>query len=776
MLRTVLLLIILFAYTLQAGDYRITEVNLLASAGLKINAAGPLLVKCDIRRNRILVAHTQSSALSVISGSDHKVRNIPLSSRAIQHLKDESFTFNPGNGHVYLIGDHCLHIINPETCDAICIPTDKQYEMVAVNPDDERAFLVSRESRRMAVVDPQKAQISYIDWAQREEELRNLNQTPPPPIRKVAVDEKLNALYAIDGYTGVLYRFNLRTLKLISKRTLNVQPGARWHWAGVNSKSHYLYLVIEDARRRVKQAVKIDLQGEDDTIVDLPSYTEAVGITYNPKRDEVYIPYDNHPSLHIVDFKHNGALNEVALPLYGNDASAIDLQNNRLYVSSWAYGEIEIVDLNRRKFIGRVSDLGILPHTFTMCFNPHNGNLYIPIGATAVNGTFGAAVTAINPQTRHIQKIYTGWAPVDLIRLADTEDFLVFNSEDKMARVSTDGTYKTFVLPFDYPHQAVYSKNENIYLSYGPHQSYWPTVYIWSAKDGIMLIHKRNLEIWNRRIPRLAQKIVLDGEGRLYALQNSWGKESQFLTVLQDEVREFDARKRLVLPDTVNRETIQRILKYDKQRNWLYIVKAAETESLSGYLQIIDVADRKQIKKIGVGPLPTDLYFDEKNIYVTNFKMNSVTKVAKEGGNVRVFPTGARPLKLAGLGKSVYCISHKDGMLEKIDKDGKEWKIPIDDAKPDNIYSDGKKLWITLHAKDALFIELFDPATEKFEMILRFAYPFGQTGFDHTNNSFYLSGQYADCIYELNRIKQDKKERLWVSDFLSGRLFIIEKN
>ncbi len=775
MIRSTVIFIAFICYSLQAGDYRVKEINLLESVHLKINAACPLLVKSDLRRNRILVAHTQSSALSVISGVDHTIRNISLQSRAIQHLKEESFTFNPQNGHVYLIGERCLHIANPETGESNCIPTDKQYEMVAVNPGDGRAFLVSRESRRMAVVDPQKSDITYIDWAEKEEALRNLNQTPPPPIRKVMVDEKLNRVFAVDGYTATLYQFELQTLKPVGKRKLNLRPGARWHWAGINKETHHLYLVIEDDKRRVNQAVKIDLKGKNDVIVDLPSFTEAVGVNYNPQRDEVYIPYDNHPSLHIIDFKQSVRLTEVALPLYGNDASAIDLRNNRLYVASWAYGEIEIIDLTERKFIGRIPNLGILPHTFTMCFNPQNGNLYIPIGATAVNGTFGAAITAIHPQSGKIEKVYTGWAPVDLIQLPDTKDFLVFNSEDKMARVKPNGAYKIYSLPFDYPHQAVYSKNENIYVSYGPHQSYWPDVYIWGAKDGILLIHKKDLQIWDRRIPRLAQKITLDGEGRLYALQNSWGKENQFLTVLKDEVREFNPRQRLVLPDTVNRETIQRILKYDKHRNWLYLVKAGEADTLPGSLQIIDVARRKQLKKITVGPVPADIFFNQENIYVANFKKNTITRVCKEDGTIGLYTTAEQPLKLAGLGKNVYCISHKNGTLETIGSKQKVWTIPVKGAKADNLYSDGKQLWITMHSMEALYIVRFDVSSENFETVLSFAYPFGDTSFDHTNNSFYLNGQFADCIYELNRIKKDKKGRLWVSDFLSGRLFIIEE-
>ncbi|HGY55766.1 MAG TPA: hypothetical protein ENK44_08700 [Caldithrix abyssi] len=775
MLKFIFVCFFSFFSVLQAGSYRITEVNFLPAAGLNINAAGPLLVRTDAKRNRILVAHTQSSAVSVISGDNHSVQNIPLTSRAIQHLKEESFTHNPQNGQVYLIGDHCLHIANPETGRARSIATDKQYEMVAVNPADGRAFLVGRESRRMAVIDPRNNEITYVEWAEKEEPLRNLNQTPPPPIRKVLVDEQLNSVFAVDGYTGLLYRFDLKTLKLRKKRTLPVQPGARWHWAGVNKKTHHFYLVIENARRRVKQAIKIDLQNGRDMVVDLPSFTEAVGINYNPLRDEIYIPYDNHPSLHVVDFRRGGTLSEVALPLYGNDASAIDAQNNRLYVASWAYGEIEIIDLTARKFIGRIPDLGILPHTFTMCFNPNNGNLYIPIGATAVNGTFGAAVTFISTHNRHKQKIYTGWAPVDLIQLPGSEDFLVFNSEDQMARVQPDGTFQIHPLPFDYPHQAAYSKEENIYVSYGPHQSYWPDVYIWGAKDGIMRIDKNDLNIWNRRIPRLAQRIIVDKEGRLYALQNSWGKEPQFLTILKDEVREFNARERLVLPDTVSRETIQRILKYDEPLNRLYVGKAAEADTLPGYLQIIDLVDGGQLSKIAVGPSPSDLYFDSAQIYVSNFLQNSISVVNKKNGNTRTVKCPEHPVKLAGLGGQVYCLSHSENILTRIGESEKQWPVPAEGARPDNLYSDGKKLWITAHAPDAFYLLNFDPQNERFETVWQSNYPYGDTRFDHTNNSFYLTGQFADCVYRLNQIRKDKKGRLWIMDFLSGRLFIVEE-
>ena len=139
------------------------------------------------------------------------------------------------------------------------------------------------------------------------------------------------------------------------------------------------------------------------------------------------------------------------------------------------------------------------------------------------------------------------------------------------------------------------------------------------TSSGILAIDLKTLEVSDRRIPRLAQQIVTDTEGILYCLQNSWGKEKQFLTVFEDEVREFDQRKRIVLEDEVDRETIQRILEYNKESNELYLVKVGERDTDPGRLQIIDLESRKQIKSIDLGLNPTDLLINDKHIYVTNF-------------------------------------------------------------------------------------------------------------------------------------------------------------
>ncbi|HEX7503080.1 MAG TPA: hypothetical protein VF451_06640, partial [Acidobacteriota bacterium] len=72
-----------------------------------------------------------------------------------------------------------------------------------------------------------------------------------------------------------------------------------------------------------------------------------------------------------------------------------------------------------------------------------------------------------------------------------------------------------------------------------------------------------------------------------------------------------------------------------------------------------------------------------------------------------------------------------------------------------------------------LFIISFDPRTKKFALLHREKYPFGETGFAGNNSSFFVRGQFGDCLYDLSKIRTDAQGRIWVSDFLSGKLFIL---
>lgn len=334
------LLILTISITGLFAQKKITEVDFLKTIGVKINSSGPVLLRMDNERNRIICANANSSSISLIDGSTGKVRNIPTGKRALQHLKDESFYLDELTGNAYLIGDKCIVAVYPDKNISSVIETVKQYESVTV---DKRGivFLAGRESKNIAIADIKNNQIDHINWVDFTEPLVNLNQTPPPPIRKVIYLPNIDKIAALDGYKSMFYLINPETYAVEKVRTLKTLTAARWHFAGIDKIKNRIYMVIETKERKVVQAVEIDASTGKDVYVDLPGFTEGVGVIYNSKRNEVYIPYDNHASVHVVDFnKAGGNMAEIKIPLYGNDGSALDINKDILYIASWAYGEI----------------------------------------------------------------------------------------------------------------------------------------------------------------------------------------------------------------------------------------------------------------------------------------------------------------------------------------------------------------------------------------------------------------------------------------------------
>jgi DNA-binding beta-propeller fold protein YncE len=757
-----------------AAEVSVTTIDFLKEAGLAVNGAGPVLVRMDAIRDRLIVANTLSSSISFIDCRDHSVLNVPVQGRALQHLKAEALTFRRKTGEVYLIGSRCFSIASSDGAASKTIQTGAQFESIAVDEETGNAFLAGRESKELGFYSAKSGKLAMLPWLATREELINLNATPPPPIRKVVAAPELNRIVGVDGYTSAIFLFDGRNGKLVDSRGLKLTSGGRWHLAGYDETTHRLYLVVETNARRVIEAAKIDVLTGEGEVVQLPQFTEGVGIVYNPARDEVYIPYDNHPSVHVVDFRENGKITEIKLPAYGNDASAVDAKNGVLYVASWAQGEIDVVDIAERKLVKRITDLGIIPHMFTMAHNPNNNLLYYPKGASAVNGTFGAAVTALDPAAGAAKKIYTGWAPIDLVEVRARNSFFVFNSEDQFAEVRMDGRYELRRLPRDYPVESIVTPAGNVYLSYGPHQSYWPVVYIWGAKDGILGIAAGDLGFYDRRIPRQAQRMVIDTAGTLYFTQNLWGKEEQMLGTLADEIRLFEIGARITVPDTIDRENTQRILRFDPGKNRIYLARVAEKDGDPGILHVIDPAARKGVSRIAVGTGPSDLVFDDENIYVANFESKSVSVVDKTGFAERKIVSGNGPLKLCRLGDKVYVINHADNTLQEVREGGATWPIPYE-GLPDNLFAWGDRLVVTSHSARALSVAQFDPATAKFTLLHSEKYPYGDTRFDSRNVSFYLSGQFGDAVYSLTNGKTAADGRLWVTDFLSGKLMVFGK-
>ena len=168
-----------------AADATVTTFDLARRAGFEINAAGPILVQADPARNRVIAANSLSSSLTVIDGENDRVTNIPVGRRGLQHLKAAALTVRRANGTVYLVATKSLIVVEPETGSATTIPTEHQFESVAVDEATGNAFVCGRESRGIGFFDAAKGELRMVPWLERAEKLENLNQTPPPPSRRV---------------------------------------------------------------------------------------------------------------------------------------------------------------------------------------------------------------------------------------------------------------------------------------------------------------------------------------------------------------------------------------------------------------------------------------------------------------------------------------------------------------------------------------------------------------------------------------------------------------
>ena len=215
----------LFLTVNARSEISIKTVDFLKEVGVSVNAAGPLFVQADPDRNRIVVANTLSSSVSIIDGETHGVVNIPIEGRALQHLKSEALTLNKQTGDVCLVGAKAFHIVYPEKESATSIPTEVQFESIAVDESTGNIFLAGRESKSMGFYEAGSQELKLRKWLDHEEKLINLNQTPPPPIRKVIADNVLQNVIAVDGYTSTFYLFDSNNGKVLKSRPIPLTTG-----------------------------------------------------------------------------------------------------------------------------------------------------------------------------------------------------------------------------------------------------------------------------------------------------------------------------------------------------------------------------------------------------------------------------------------------------------------------------------------------------------------------------------------------------------------------
>ncbi len=141
---------------------------------------------------------------------------------------------------------------------------------------------------------------------------------------------------------------------------------------------------------------------------------------------------------------------------------------------------------------------------------------------------------------------------------------------------------------------------------------------------------------------------------------------------------------------------------------------------------------------------------------------------------VETIETGKEPLGICAAAGDVFVITHAGNTLERITGERLAKKIP-NGASPDNVFAWGDRVVITSHDAGALYVTEFDPKTRRFALLHKESYPFGETRFDTGNVSFYIRGQFGDAVFSITEGRTDKDGRLWITDFLSGKAFILER-
>jgi hypothetical protein len=132
------------------------------------------------------------------------------------------------------------------------------------------------------------------------------------------------------------------------------------------------------------------------------------------------------------------------------------------------------------------------------------------------------------------------------------------------------------------------------------------------------------------------------------------------------------------------------------------------------------------------------------------------------------------PIKMALVDTVLYVMCQGENVIQEFSDSRKEYAFPLF-GRPNNIELIDDKLVITSHSENLFLVYYFDINTKNIKLIFTDDYPYGDTSYDHNNTAFYLRGQWGDSVFEITKIVADEKGRVLITDYLSGKLFIIEK-
>ncbi|MFH1998931.1 MAG: YncE family protein [Planctomycetota bacterium] len=777
-----------------------TTVDFLKLSGLDANALAPQVVCADPARNRIFAACANSSAIAIIHdapartepgrtapGIGSEVITVPVGSRMPRRLRNAGMLVSTESGRLYLLGQEQLLIIDPEDLSVRTIDLPGDYEAIALDENRQRAYLAGRTCPDLAIVDAETEQVVIVPCMEAAPPLPFMAASAPPPIRFPFVMPGRKRAYVLDGCTASLIFIDLDTLAVTRTRKLPVEAVPRWHMAGFNSADGTIYAVLENQKREAVHAMTIDLLGDSDVVVDLiEKYTEPAGVTCDPERGEIYIPYDNKALIHVVSFESEPAVAEIALPDLGVDATAYDPATRTLYCAGWKQAALYVADMEKRECALTVPFFPVYPHMNSMALNPLTKKLYVPTGSAAVNGTFGAALSVFDPNTLEHSELRTGWAPVCLARKPGTENFYVFSTERDFAEVTPDGSVTYHRLPHPYPRQAITDvEGKGVWVAYGPHSSWWPNYYISGTRNGIFLINAKGRVVRDRMTPKLAQGMIQEPNGQLWALQNTWGNEAPFLLTYPDDdhgnpLGWVDLR----LPPKVENECPLRLLARNRTTGTIYAGKTGDLNTDNGTVYAVDPTTRTLTGTFETGRTPTSLCVDpgRNRIYVTNFDDDSVTIIHGETGSTETVPVGKRPIASAlneNTGE-VFIVNHGEPGLTLLrpvmNSPGKTGKVMLPEgARPDNLIVDpvSGHAFVTAHSADEARLYRVNPETGEATTLFQEPYAYGEVNFDHANAAFQLRGQWGDGIFRITDMAFDDQGRLWITDYLSGRMWIV---